>query len=47
MSGMDGTLSQQGFAQRLDTKDAIMDRIRQEAAMANARQLIDACLLSL
>jgi hypothetical protein len=44
MSGMDSTLSQPGFAQRLDTKDAIMDRIRQEAAMLNARQLIDACL---
>jgi hypothetical protein len=36
-----------GFGGSSDPKAAVMNQVRQEAAMTNARQLIEVCLLRL
>jgi import inner membrane translocase subunit TIM13 len=41
---MDNVSSSLGFSASSDPKTAVMNQVRQEAAMTNARQLIEACL---
>jgi hypothetical protein len=40
---MDNVSSSLGFSASSDPKTAVMNQVRQEAAMTNARQLIEAC----